>query len=98
MTAACRNQDPMDPMYPPSPAASGPARVAAELTRQLTQAGLTGIYTATAAKFAVISVTAALTVWTDGRQLWCTHQGQRRTWPATDLAAAAAGIAALARP
>jgi hypothetical protein len=85
-------------MYPPSPAASGPALVAAELTRQLTQAGLTGIYTAAAAKFAVISVTAALTIWTDGQQLWTTYQGQRRTWPAADLTAAAARITALARP
>jgi hypothetical protein len=93
--AACRI---LDPMYPPSPAASGPALVAAELTRQLTRADITGIYTATTAKFAVISVTAGLTVWTDGHQLWCTHQGQRHTWPAADLAAAAAGITALARP
>ena len=94
ITAPCRNED---PMYPPSPAASGPALVAAELTRQLTQAGLTGIYTATTYKFAVISVTAGLTVWTDGQQLWCTVHGQRHTWPAADLPAAAAGITALAR-
>ncbi len=85
-------------MYPPSPVSSGPARVAAELTRQLTRSGITGIYTATTEKFAVISVTAGLTVWTDGHQLWCNYQGQRRTWPAADPAAAAAGIAALARP
>jgi hypothetical protein len=85
-------------MCPPSPTASGPALVAAELARQLTRAGLTGIYTAAAAKVAVISVTAGLTVWTDGRQLWCTWQGQRRTWPTADLASAAAGIAALVRP
>ena len=85
-------------MYPPSPVSSGPARVAAELTRELTRSGITGIYTATTVKFAVISVTAGLTVWTDGRQLWCTCQGQRHTWPAADLAAAAAGVAALARP
>ena len=56
------------------------------------------IYTATPAKFAVISVTADLTVWTDGHQLWCNCQGQRHTWPTADPAAAAAGIAALARP
>jgi hypothetical protein len=85
-------------MYPPSPVSSGPPRVAGELTRQLTRAGITGIYTATTAKFAVISVAAGLTVWTDGPHLWCTCQGQRHTWPAADPAAAAAGITALARP
>jgi hypothetical protein len=85
-------------MYPPSPVSIGPARVAAELARQLTLAGITGIYTATTAKFAVISVTAGLTVWTDGHQLWCNCQGQRHTWPTADPAAAAAAIAALARP
>jgi hypothetical protein len=94
MTAPARIED---PMYPPSPVSSGPARVATELTRELTLAGITGIYTATTAKFAVISVTAGLTVWTDGHQLWCTCQGQRHTWPAADPAAAAAAIAALAR-
>ncbi len=87
-----------DPMHPPSPVSSDPARVAAELTRQLTRVGITGIYTATTAKRAVISVTADLTVWTDGHQLWCTHQGQRHSWPAAHPAAAVAGIAALARP
>jgi hypothetical protein len=90
--------DRQGPDIPPSPAGGGPALVAAELARQLTRAGITGIYTATTAKFAVISVTAGLTVWTNGHQLWCTRQGQHRTWPAADLAAAAAGIAALARP
>ena len=91
-------------MEPPAPfpPALGPARtpaaVTAALTRQLAAHGLTGIYTATAEKIAVISVTADLTVWTNGRLLWCTRHGQRHTWPAGDIAAAAAGIAALARP
>jgi hypothetical protein len=39
-----------------------------------------------------------LTVWTDRTRLWCVIRGQRRTWPAAGLKAAAAGIAALARP
>jgi hypothetical protein len=85
-------------MYPPSAAGSAPALTAADLTRRLNQAGLTSIYTATSAKFAVISVTAALTVWTDGHHVWCTCQGQRHTWPAADLAYAAAAITALASP
>jgi hypothetical protein len=47
---------------------------------------------------AVISVTAGLTVWTNGHQLWCTHDGQRHTWPAIDTDTAATRLAALARP
>jgi hypothetical protein len=66
--------------------------------RRLAAHGLTGIYTAATARFAVVSVTAGLTVWTNGHQLWYTQAGQRRTWPATDIATAAAQIAALARP
>ena len=83
--------------HPPPPGAS-PARAAADLTRALTRQGITGIYTATATKFAVISVTAELTVWTNGHQVWCTHHGQRLTWPAADIETAATRIAALARP
>jgi len=59
---------------------------------------MTGIYTATTAKVAVISVILGLTVWTDGHTLWCTQAEQRRTWPAADTPAAAAAIAVLARP
>ena len=90
---------PPDPFPPPPPGAGpvSPARVAANLTRALARHGITGIYTATAEKFAVISVTAGLTVWTNGRQLWCTHHGQRHTWAATDTETAAARLAALAR-
>ena len=62
---------PPDPFPPPPPGAS-PARAAADLIRTLTGHGITGIYTATAAKVAVISVTADLTVWTNGHQFWCT--------------------------
>ncbi len=88
---------PPDP-FPPPPTAGAPARAADALTRALNARGITGIITAAAQKFAVISVTAGLTVWTDGRQLWCTHQGRRRTWAAADLETAAAQLAALARP
>ena len=51
-----------------------------------------------AEKFAVISVTATLTVWTNGRHIWYTRDGQRRTWPVTDIEVAATGLANLARP
>lgn len=93
-------------MYPPvtfssPPLGTGPAspaRAAADLGSALARHGITGIYTAAAAKLAVISVTAGLTVWTSGRQLWCTHGGQHYTWPTADTDTAAARIAALARP
>ncbi len=88
---------PPDP-FPPPPSTAAPGRAAAALARALTARGLTGIITAAAQKFAVISVTADLTVWTDGTRLWCIAGGQRRTWPAADTQAAAAHIAALTRP
>jgi hypothetical protein len=68
------------------------------LARALAVRGLTGIYTATAARFALVSVTAAVTAWTNGHQIWCTCAGQRYAWPATDIQAAATALAALARP
>ena len=80
------------------PAAAAPGRAAAVLTRALTARGITGIITAAAQEFAVISVAADVTIWTDGTRLWCTVRGQRSTWPAADTDAAAAGIAALTRP
>ena len=92
---------PPEPFPPPAPGSGGPttpARAAAALTRELTRHGITGIYTATAEKYAVISVTAALTVWTNGHLFWSTRQGQRHTWPAAHPATAAASLAALARP
>jgi hypothetical protein len=84
-----RHPDP----FLPSPHGVRPARAAADLIRALTGRGVTGIYTAAAAKFAVISVTAELTVWTNGHQLWCTHHGQRLTWAAADIETAATRIA-----
>lgn len=87
-------------MYPPPPPAAGrpsPAQVAAA-TRALTRHGITGIYTATAEKFAIISVTAGLTVWTNGHRIWCTHEDQCHTWDAAEIEPCAARLAALARP
>jgi hypothetical protein len=82
----------------PGPAAASPAAVAAALARHLAAHGITGVYTASADKCAVISVTAGLTIWTNGQLLWCTQAGEHHTWPASGLPAAAAQIAALARP
>jgi hypothetical protein len=88
---------PPAPSPPPPPGAS-PAATAAALTRALTARGLTGIYTATAARVGLVSVTAALTAWTNGHQIWCTHAGLHYSWAAADIEAAASALAALARP
>jgi hypothetical protein len=84
----------------PGPGRPSPARTAADLASALARHGITGIYTAATAKFAVISVNAELTVWTNGRIMWTTRNGQRETWPAADPAAAArlAALAAQAPP
>ncbi len=73
-----------------------PASPAAALAALLARHGLTRTYTAARPGIAVISVTAGLTAWTNGRQLWVTHNGQRETWPAADTSAAAARLPALA--
>ena len=81
---------------PPSPPGTSPAATVAALARALTARGITGIYTATAAQVALVSVTAAVTAWTNGHQIWCTHAGQHYTWPAAGIEAAASALAALA--
>jgi hypothetical protein len=83
--------------FPPPPPGASPAATAAALARALTARGLTGIYTATAARFGLISVSAGVTAWTNGRQIWCTCAGQQRTWPAADIDATATALALLAR-
>jgi hypothetical protein len=81
----------------PVPPAS-PARIAAVVAALLARHGLTRVYTAACSAIAVISVAAELTAWTNGRLLWVSVGGQRETWPAADTEAAAARLAALARP
>ena len=87
---------PPDPFPPPPPGAS-PAITVTVLARALAAHGLTGIYTATAARFGLISITASVTAWTNGGQIWCTTAGQQHTWLAADIEGAAASLAALAR-
>ena len=87
----------------PRPALPGtggaiPSTAAAALARHLAGQGITGIYTATCDRYALISVATGLTVWTNGRVLWWDHPRQPGTWPAADPAPAAAQLAALARP
>ena len=84
--------------FPLPPPDATPAATAAALARALAARGITGIYTAAAARFALVSVTAAVTAWTNGHQIWCTSAGQHHAWPAADIEAAATALAALARP
>lgn len=83
---------------PPGTVASSPGYLAAILAGLLAQHGLTRIYTATCHLFAVISVAAGLTVWTNGGQLWWTREGKPCTWPATDPEGVAEYLADLAAP
>jgi hypothetical protein len=86
---------PPDPFPPPG---ASPAVVVTALTRALTAHGIVGIYTAAAHRFGLISVTATVTAWTNGHQIWCSSTGQHYTWPAADIDSAATALAALARP
>jgi hypothetical protein len=83
---------------PPGTGAPSPADIAATLAGLLAGYGLTRIYVAACPVIAVIPVTAGLTAWTNGRLLRITRDGRREAWPAADITAAAARLAALARP
>jgi hypothetical protein len=82
-------------MRAPAPPDS-PALIAARLAALLARHGITHVYTTAGRNRAVISVGHDLTAWTDGRQLWCTRDGHRETWPAADTMAAATRLATLA--
>src|SRR6516162_3789348 len=95
---------PPEPAFPlPSPPAPGsgtgfsaPADAAADLAGFLARYGLR-VYTADCQMLAVISVTAGLTVWTNGRVLWWHHAGCTTAWPAADPGGAAARLAQAAQ-
>ena len=82
----------------PGTSQAAPAVVADALARHLTGQGITGIYIAACDRYALVSVAAGLTVWTNGRVLWWDHPRQPGTWPAADPVPAAARLADLARP
>ena len=86
---------PPDPFSPPS---ASPAATASALNQALAARGVTGIYTATAARVGLVSVSAAVTAWTNGLQIWCTCAGRHYSWPAGDIEGAAAALAGLAYP
>jgi len=87
----------LPPAAPPVTGHDSPASIAAAVAALLARRGITRTYTAASPAIAVISVTAGLTAWTNGRQLWWAAGGHPRTWPAADPEGAAARLAALAR-
>ena len=87
---------PFPPPAAPGSAAPSPASVAAAVAGLLARHGLTRVYVAACQVFAVVSVAAGLSVWTNGRVLWWTWAGEHRAWPAADPDGAAAHLAGLA--
>jgi hypothetical protein len=70
-----------------------------DLAGLLRAEGLTArMFAAACPAAAVLSITAALTVWCDGPSLRWTRAGQPVTWPAADTYGAAVHLAQLARP
>lgn len=81
----------------PGTGQAAPAAAADTLALHLAGQAITGIYTAACDRYALISVAAGLTVWTNGRVLWWDHPRQHGTWPAADPVPAATRLAALVR-
>jgi hypothetical protein len=84
--------------FPPPPPGASPAATVAALNRALDARGIAGVYTAATARFGLVSVAVAVTAWTNGHQIWCNSAGRHYIWVAADIDAAAAALAALARP
>jgi hypothetical protein len=84
--------------FPPPPPGASPVAIVAALNRALVARGIAGVYTAATARFGLVSVAAAVTAWTNGHQIWCNCAGRHYIWVAADIDAAAAALAALARP
>ena len=91
-------------MQPPKwlpPAAPGtirtsPASVVRALDGMLRQRGIRRVYSAACTVFGVVSVSADLTVWTNGRTLLWHHDGVPDACPAADVEGAAERLATLA--
>jgi hypothetical protein len=83
---------PAPPGFPPR---QRPAEVLDALAGQLRQRGLTHLYAASCRLFGVLSVSAGVTVWTNGRVLWWRAADDETTWPAADAPGAAWRLAEL---
>ena len=87
----------MTPAYllPAPPPRQRPARALDALAAELRQRGMTGMYTASCRLFGVLSVSAGVTVWSNGRVLWWRVGDEETTWPAADVPGAARRLAEL---
>lgn len=65
------------------------------LADQLRERGRTHLYTASCRLLGVLSVSAGLTVWSNGRVLWWRAGDDETTWPAADAPGAARLLAEL---
>ena len=73
------------PYLLPAPAGFPPRQRPAEALDalgQLRQRGVTRMYAASCRLFGVLSVSAGVTVWTNGRVLWWRTADGETTWPA----------------
>ena len=61
-----------------------PAQVLEALAALLRQRGITSLYGAACDRFGVLSVSAGVSVWTNGRVLWWRAGDHETAWPAAD--------------
>jgi hypothetical protein len=73
-----------------------PADVLAAVEIMLRDLGLMRLYRTACPRVGVLSVTAGLTAWCDGRTLTWQHKGENTAWPVTDAEGAARRLAKLA--
>jgi hypothetical protein len=73
-----------------------PRDVLAAVELGLRELGLDHLYTHAYPLIGVLSVTAGITAWCDGRLLTCRHASGNITWPAADALGAARRLAELA--
>ncbi len=81
------------PAPPGMPPRQRPAEVLGALAGQLRQRGIGPLYGATCRLFGVLSVSAGVTVWSNGRVFWWHTADGGMTWPAADTEGAARRLA-----
>ncbi len=77
------------------PPRQSPAEVLEALAGQLRQQGVTHMYTTSCRLLGVLSVSAGVSVWTNGRVLWWRAGEDETTWPAADPNGAARILSSL---
>ena len=66
------------------PSRQRPAQVLEALAALLRQQGVTHLYSASSCLLGVLSVSAGVSVWTNGRVLWWRAGDHETAWPAAD--------------